>query len=91
MALYAVVMPCFTYRSASGLTRHVQAVAWTTTRFDTTNPELDLPPGWTPPVIGLRPMDAAAKAALDSVRAPYVGQQLPGIGLVSDNEQIWVP
>ena len=89
--LFAIVPPCFTYTSASGLPRHVQAVAWGTRLFDTADRQWDLPAGWTPPVIGLRPMDQAAADALVAVRAPFVGKQLPGIGLVPDHEPVWVP
>lgn len=59
--------------------------------FDTSDPFWGVPNGFVPPVVGVRPLDAAAKTALDAARAPFVGKQLPGIGMVPANEPIYNP
>jgi hypothetical protein len=94
MARYFIAGPPFTYLGASNLGRYIapENFPWATNVFDTADPKWDLPVGWKPPVIGLKAMDAAAKAALDSVRSAYTpGVQYPGIGVVPINEPIWSP
>ena len=61
--------------------------------FDTKDVGWNLPQGWTPPLVGVRPMDAEAQAALRDarLRSGKVGQQLPGIGILQADEPIFVP
>jgi hypothetical protein len=59
--------------------------------FDTTDVYWDLPGGWTPPLVGVRPMDSAAQTALNAARVGKTGVQLPGIGILPVNEPIYSP
>jgi hypothetical protein len=61
--------------------------------FSTEEPGWHLPDDWAPPILGLRPMDAEAQAALHDVRvnSGKVGQQLPGIGMLQADEPIFNP
>jgi hypothetical protein len=69
--------------------------------FDTTNPALNLPAGWTPPAVGLRPMDSAAQAALATAIAAAQGaaqatattasDQPPGIEVEAGTPPIFNP
>src|SRR5205823_10249298 len=61
--------------------------------FDPADPYWEMPPDWTPPVVGVRPMNAAAKAELDRVRAGMAGRQIPGVGYVPrpDEDPIYRP
>ena len=83
----------FTYTTKSGLLRHVrfEGYDYSWHIFDTTDIRYDLPNGWTPPLIGLRPMDSAAQTALNNARFGKTGIQLPGIGLLPANEPIFNP
>jgi hypothetical protein len=82
MARYWVNAP-FTYPTKSGGSRQFHPLDQGLI-FDTTNPLWDLAAGWTPPPHPdvLRPMDAAAQTALQTARAPYADQQVPGLGYV---------
>jgi hypothetical protein len=85
----------FTYRSTQGDIRYVtlaDTMFGTYGRvFDTSLAVLAVSGSWVPPLTGLRPMDAAAKTALDAARAGKEGQYFPGCGLVPVNEPVWVP
>src|SRR4051812_498310 len=59
--------------------------------FDTNDPRRDCPTPFVPPVLGLKPGDAEAQAALTEARAPYAGKVLPGLGFVPIDEPIWSP
>ena len=59
--------------------------------FDTEDDRWHVPADFKPPLIGVRPMDAEAQAALNAARAGKTGIQLPGIGILPENEPIFVP
>ena len=94
MAKYYIVRPGIHYRCRSGFEVFAPYNANDTSLnvFDTADPRRDVPDPFVPPVIGLRPGDAAAKTALDAARAPYAnGTQWPGLGVVDPDEPIWSP
>jgi len=93
MAKYYVCGP-IEYRDSNGMARFFNPETEPNSDdrvIDTTDPRWAIPANWVPPIVGVRPMDAAAKTALDAARGPYLGLgQLPGLGIVV-LEPIWVP
>jgi hypothetical protein len=85
MARYWIAAP-FSYTGKSGGARYVtfEGLPQSSRIFDTTDPRWDLPVGWLPPpnMDVLYPMDATAQTALQTARAPYAGQQWPGLGYI---------
>jgi hypothetical protein len=72
----------FTTRGARGRPYFISPAGREDKVLDTSDDRWDLPNPFVPPVTGLEPLDQAAKEALDLVRMPYGGQQLPGVGTV---------
>jgi hypothetical protein len=81
----------FQYLCRSGIVRYVPGTLSAPRLFDTDDPlsEWDLPDNFVVPITGLAALDEESAAALDAVRAPYAGQNLPGLGYVPPKATVW--